>query len=609
MSLSFANLAGFWALLGIPAILAIHFLQKQSQTVTISTLFLLDQMRRESVSGRRVERLRSSIPLWLQLLAVALLTWMLVQPRWVRPDSVQRIALVLDSSASMSAFRENLTEQLRRELTRLSQAARHTEYVAIDSQITGQPIHSGTEIDGLLEALAGWSPAGGDHDFGPALRVGRSLVRGDGLVVLVSDHLHEDLPYDARLLAVGEPRENVGFAGLNIVEDEEGGTLWQAIVKNYAATPQTRPWVMQAGQQRTEDRTLTLEPGEVRSLQGRFPDGIDSVVLRLQPDDFAFDDYLPAVRPAPKPFSIARIGPPELDEAFSQILGSFDRLVPPSETNPPDLALIAHDPLNPQPFPQSAIVFIHHRGAAEKYLGGRLVAENHELIDGLNWQGLISRQTPGIPREDSDTVLLWQGDRALIFLRTGAGARQLCFNFDLATSNADRLPAFIVLLHRFVDGLRSRKVAPESLNFEINQPVPLAFAAGEGVPTELTFESASVSLAQAATQSQTIPLSRAALLRAPDRPGFFEIRQGETPGRLLSAAAHFADTREADLRHAATRSDLAGLETTLVDQHTERDARWPLWLLLLLAALLASWYYVNRPRPAAPKRETRLNPI
>lgn len=601
MSLTFANLAGFWALLGIPAILAIHFLQRQSQVLTISTLFLLDQMRRESVSGRRFERLRTSIPLWLQLLAVLLLTWMLVQPRWMRPDSVQRIAVVLDSSASMSAYRESINDQLLRELRKLSGAAFRTEYVVLDSQIAGEPLYSGTEIGELLEALVDWTPAGGDHDFGPSLRVGRSLVGGEGLVVLVSDHLHEDLAYNARLFAIGEPKENVGFAGLNIVENDDGELLWQAIVRNYADNPQTRSWVMQAGQQRTEERSLTLEPGEVRSLQGRFPEGADAVVLRLQPDEFSIDDNLPAVRPKPKPFAIAKISPPDLDETFAQILGSFDGLVTPSEENPPDLALVAYDPLNPQPLPARAIVMNHHRGVAKNYLTGRIAAENHPLVNGLNWQGLISRQTPGIPREDDDTILVWQGDRALIFLRTTEGVRQLCFNFDLATSNAPRIPAFIVLLHRFVADLREQKIIVEAENFEINQPLSVAYATGEEIPTELTKTETTVFLAQNSSGTETIPLARARLMRAPDKPGFFEIRQGnETPGLLLQAAAHFADTREADLRLAATRSDLDGVEGSLVQQHTERDANWPLWLLILLAVLLASWYYINRPAPTVP---------
>lgn len=599
MSLTFANLAGFWALLGIPAILAIHFLQRQSQVLTVSTLFLLDQMRRESVSGRRFERLRSSVPLWLQLLSVLLLTWLLVQPRWLRPDAVQRIAVVLDSSASMGAFRENLTEQLRTELSELSDAAHRTEYVILDSQVAGQPIYNGTEMLELLAAIEEWTPAGGDHDFGPALRVGRSLVGGTGLLILASDHLHENLAYNGKLLAVGEPRENVGFAGLEIVENENGELLWQAIVRNYSEAAQTRSWVMQAGQQRTSERSITLTPGEVRSLQGRFPEGIDSVVLRLEPDDFALDDSLPAVRPQPKPFSVIKISPPDLDSVLEQVMESFDGLVEPSEDNPPDLALVAYDPLNPQPLPERAIVINHHRGVARNYLSGRIAAENHPLVQGLNWQSLISRQTPGIPRDPDDTVLVWQGERALIFLRTKEGLRQLCFNFDLATSNAARIPAFIVLLHRFVGDLREQKVALESVNFEINQPLQLAVASGPDAADELQWNATTVSLAQSVSNQETIPRNRVGILRAPDRPSFFEIEQGDDqPGMLLRASAHFADTREADLSKAASRSDLSGLDRELIEQHTEQDANWPLWLLLLLGIFLASWYFVNRPSPS-----------
>ena len=104
--LTLGNLLGLWALLGIPAVIAIHFLQRKSQRVTVTTLFLLRQMRRESETGNRLERLRSSIPLWLQLVMVLMLTWLLVQPRWLKEDAVRRVAIVLDSSASMQAYRE-----------------------------------------------------------------------------------------------------------------------------------------------------------------------------------------------------------------------------------------------------------------------------------------------------------------------------------------------------------------------------------------------------------------------------------------------------------------------------------------------------------------------
>ncbi len=133
--LTFSNTMGLWALAAIPVVLLIHFLQRQSQKVTISTLFLLEQMQRESVQGRRLERIRSSVPLWLQLLMVLLITWLLVQPRWLQRDSVQPIAVVLDNSASMSAFKDDARKQLLGELNRLSASVSRAEFYVIDSTL------------------------------------------------------------------------------------------------------------------------------------------------------------------------------------------------------------------------------------------------------------------------------------------------------------------------------------------------------------------------------------------------------------------------------------------------------------------------------------------
>ena len=51
--MSFANPAAFWCLLGLlglPAVLAIHFLQRRRRREVVTTLFLLQQMRRHGAS-------------------------------------------------------------------------------------------------------------------------------------------------------------------------------------------------------------------------------------------------------------------------------------------------------------------------------------------------------------------------------------------------------------------------------------------------------------------------------------------------------------------------------------------------------------------------------
>ena len=60
MQLLLGNPTGLWALLGIPAVLAIHLLQQQARRHTVSTLFLIDHLGQENASGRVIDRIRNS---------------------------------------------------------------------------------------------------------------------------------------------------------------------------------------------------------------------------------------------------------------------------------------------------------------------------------------------------------------------------------------------------------------------------------------------------------------------------------------------------------------------------------------------------------------------
>jgi len=588
---TFANPLGFWALLGIPAIILIHFLQQRSTVVTISTLFLLDHLQHESIKGKRFDRLRSSIPLWLQLLAVLLLTWILVQPRWMRENSIQRIAIVLDGSASMEAFRENLSAELDKELRHLASNIHRTEYVVIDSHLSREPIFNGTNPTDLIQALTNWKPLATSHDFTPALRIARSLVGPDGLIIMLSDHLIEDLAYDARLLAIGQPTNNVGFAGLRIVKNDDGQVLWKALVRNYSDQQQKRTWFLHTNTQKSSQRSLDLAPGQTRSLQGAFPEDSNSVTLRMNSDDFTLDDQLPIVRPIKKQLTVISRINPGLQPILQAALDSLDQTTIPAPGAAADLTLSVYNPINPtQLEPGHGIVFLDRSTLPANYLKGQIFAEHHALIEGLNWQGLLAKSSAGLPLLKTDTPLLWQNDRTLIFLRTDSSGSKLLFNFDLASSNAARLPCFVVTIHRFVESIRRNKIASSQGNYEISQLIDLAFDQTENAEALMLKTTVNQD-----TTTQEISLSGARRFRAPQQPGFFEIYQGNAENLLLSGATHFADTREADLQQAGSRNDLGKSDTALIDQHTEQDARWQLWILVLCLCLLVSWYFVTRP--------------
>lgn len=589
MNVFFTHPAALWALAGIPAVVAIHFLQRRSRRQTITTLFLLQQMRRQSETGNRFERLRLSIPFWLQLLMVLLFAWLLAGPRWLRKDAVQRIAIVLDNSASMQAFRQAAEAGVARTLSTLTGPMEHAELTLWSSDSEAATLYHGSSAAELRAALRQWAPDLGLHDLTPALRAARALAGATGTVVLITDHVPaQALPFNAQALSVGQETANVGWAGV-AVEQKDQQWFWRALVRNYSHDPQVRQWRAGRGNKVSAWSNLTLGPGETRSLSGPFVEDADGaqLMLSLSPDALALDDQMPVLIPRAKVLALQL--PKGASHAAQELADLFGRFADCSEAaagERADVRILTWPPSVALTDDIATCAFASKGAENAPYLQGQIIAEDHPLVQGLNWQSLLAREGMVIPRDRRDRVLLWQGERPLMSLRTcEGGIEQLFCHFDLATSNARKLPALAVLLHRFLERVRQNKVAAESVNVELHQRLRVAYQFG-GPP--LSFSQAS--------GARAIPLAQAHLLRAPGMPGFFEVRQGEK--LLLSGAAHFGDTREADLSGAKPFDELGQLAASRQEVTHEVDANWRLWLLLLLGALLASWWFATGQREA-----------
>ncbi|WP_035602822.1 BatA domain-containing protein [Haloferula sp. BvORR071] len=606
--LTLANPAGLWALLGIPAVLAIHFLQRQAVILPISTLFLLEKTQRESASGRRFDRLMNSVPLWMQLLGVLLLTWLLAEPRYQKPRSTQRVAIVLDSSASMAVGKDKLKEKLVATLPELQGPAAALEMTVLESTPGKPRLYAGSSPEEFALVLDGWQPRAGLTDPSYALRLARSLVSREGIVVYVTDTPMETPPFDARILSLGKKIENVGFTGLSIGE-KEGAKVWQAVVRNYGSQRTSRSWQMELPDgSKTEPHSFEMEPGGMMTLQSSFPANAERVRLILSPDEFTLDDSLPMVVPKPKALALFAATGEAYDALSKKLQRSLDATSVVNDTASADLTILSYDPLDPVTAAGNAIVFVRDDTQGGAYLKGGIVAEKHPLIDGLNWQSLLVRETIQIEFRESDTPLLTQGKRKLIFLReipateTTPASRQLCFNFDLRLSNAATQPAFIVMLHRFAEELRAAKVAPASDNLETGQAVLIAAKTGSDAKG---IEIQKLDLAGKVVSAETKDKTARINVSAPLDAGFLRVQQGEM--ELMDAAVHFADTREADFTACAAANTIDKGSSAAIERHTDEDQWWRAWFLLLLAALLISWHF-TREREARKAQSSPAPP-
>lgn len=578
MNLVFGNPAGWWALLGVPAILLVHMLQIRAREIPISTLFLLDHVGPESREGRVLDRLRTSPQLWLQLLAVLLLTWLLLQPRWIRTDSFQRVVVVLDSSASMAAVLNDLPNRVHDALVPLGRTSALTEWRLMESDPSRGARYAGTSLPGLIGRIKDWTPRLGAHALNPALGVARSLAGPLGAVILVTDHQPDNPPPGIAVLGVGVPRNQCGFAGLR-VDGEPGGETWAAAIRNYGDIPAERSWDLVVDGQPASRREIRLAPDETRVVTGAFPPGRDRFELRMPPDALPTDDRLPVLRPRPKRLLVAS-QPPEGTEPFvDQLLGAMPAIDRVRAGQEPDLVVYG---FTPGVLPETAThrICLPRPDADTADADGLPVAESHTLTRDLSWGGLLCRPVRLGPLTDADQALVWQGSAPLIVLRRKGNSEQLLIGFDVAASNADRVPAFVILLHRFVERIRFAKAAPTADNVDVNQSLALPFdPAGEEIVVTAETETG--------PDPYAYPVHQGALVRAPFFSGFFTVAQGEQT--WFDGAAQFADLREADLRHT---------ESFKLPDHHVRDLRlansrpdpWSaVWGALLMLVVLSAW--------------------
>lgn len=580
MNLLIANPAGLWALLAIPAILAIHFLQERSRRIKVSTLFLLERVKPESTGGARFEKLRNSVPLWLQLIAALLMAWLLSEPRWLRQDSEQTVVVVLDSSVSMSAFKKETRTLLEKKLQAWTHSAARTEWHLLDSDIRKPTLYAGVELGKLLDAYDQWNPQQGTHRPDQALLTARGLVKTHGIVIYVTDRKLE-LPTDVAVLSAAQAFGNVGFAGMEAFVEEgkdekSSRTKWRVLVHNASEESQSREWWVDAPGLSAKPSRLDLAPGQTLALNGELPPEIERATLKLTPDKFTWDDQLPLQKPQSRIVNIDIRLRDKLGETLQKMMSAMNHVVTTNVTAP-DLLLSEIG----TPVQTHAIQFAGGSTESVALDVSWTIAESHPLTRDLNWMGLMTPRPMELTVTEQDEPLLWKGNHVMALLRhdknaAGRPIRRLLLAWDVMQSNAARHPAFLVLLQRFVEQVREDKPSLWADNFEISQQVKIA-------------EGAQLTLHQDAAHE---PYEG----RVPEKAGFFEVRDGDHA--RLRGATHFADTREADFHDAESLDTVEERRWEAALKQSEADPLTPLWILLTLACLIGSWAWKNSRKTA-----------
>ena len=168
MDLSFANPAGFWALLALPVVLGIHFLQRQSRRVVTSTLFLFEALNPVSAQGRRVET-AAQLPAALAATRRRRPARMAAWRDRAGCGAIRASAWWWCSTVRCRCWRSttNSAARCRRGCVRSPAPPPGRNGGSSKPTRRGPRCTPATELPGLLAALDHWTPHLGTHDFRP----------------------------------------------------------------------------------------------------------------------------------------------------------------------------------------------------------------------------------------------------------------------------------------------------------------------------------------------------------------------------------------------------------------------------------------------------------
>jgi hypothetical protein len=418
---------------------------------------------------------------------------------------------------------------------------------------------------------------------------------------------------------VGNPIENVGFAGATITK-ADGGVTWRALIKNHGTKAQRRNWHFESGATPSGTESIELAPGALGEISAQFPPGVERVTVVLSDDGFSLDNRLPLMIPRPKPLSVAVEGSDDAAEFFRKLAISVDGVSVVADTAQASLRLARLDAAAVAREPHGGIFWAPADLRAQApVLTDPVTPERDALVAGLNWQGWLGTGPTGFVPAPGDITLLWHGRWPLVFVRSSATAaavaaptmsipspanRKLMLAFDWATSNAARLPATVLLARRFLETERDAQRVEYAGNFDCGSTVPIA-----GVPMDGTFTLTYESSANRSVPPEVIaiPVAQRSELRAPTRAGFFTIRRNDDV--VVRGAAQFADARQGDFR-AAERfvNEVRSERKAALERNTTPDPLATWWLALLAAAVLWSWWPGGAGSSSKRERKTGRMP-
>jgi len=581
-----------FALLAVPAVLALHLFRRRYRPRRVAAAFLFAQDHLVASAGRRRTPLVRSPSLWLELAAAAAAALWLSGPRLFTFGSVPHVVAVLDDSASMRARgRDGETCAARAR----SVVSRELERAGGDAKVTliatgARPrLLAGprANVAAARAALAAFAPQQSHHDVESALGLARELGSDATSLLFVTDARPPASAADFAVQAVGEPLDNAALVNARRLRGESGERLFvDAVAFTRAALHTTLAVRLPAAGSELATRSLELGDGQVARFEFELPPGVGAVEVALGADALDLDDRCVLL---PEPLRPVGVGVrlPAAVVRDLQVGHAMAALGARVETARADADLDFVTEPSDGAFGVQVVVAA---GAPpiESWVAPFLMDRREPLLRGLSLHGVIwSAGSPGA----AGRGLAFAGEHALLGEEVLAGDRlRVHLNLDAGKTNLATSPDWPILFANLVEAARARLPGPARVNLRLGEPVVWRRQRGEDPARELRLVGA---------DGTSVPGFGSTVVTF-DPPAAGEHRLVSGDQELQRFAVHFADGRESDLRD---RTSLSTEAAPRADAAAARDVRGEferrLLAMLLLVLLTLDWLVLGRTGAAA----------
>lgn len=610
--MSFLNPWALLFLLAVPALVLLYFLKLKRPEIPVPSTLLWRKVIEDMRVNSPFQRLKRSLLLLLQILALLAAIFALTRPLLrVREHANESFIVLLDNSASMMAAEGGGRTRLdlaKAEIGKLAdRLTRQDEMMLIVFNSRARVACGFTgNRRALKEAASRSAPTECATDVEPALLLAKSIcaTRSHPRILLYSDGAFDapkdlQLPVEVEYQKIGSPRPNLAVTGLDIrrsLNDRSRIEMFVA-VENFGEQAFSGNMAVQLDERPLDSKYFSVGPRETLSqiFEAVLPQGgCVSVALDAE-DALACDNRAWKVIGPPTRRRLLIVGDNTffLERLFRSAAGTEYVTARPGQFGPKDFegfstVIWSHAP-NPAIAPCHNIYLACCPASAGASLGAKINAPDildwdhgHPVNRFIGFENLLVADTAALTLPESATVIL-RGSRTPLIGLFQAGETGICIvGFDPMNSNWPLLVSFPLFLSnclQFFEDTQTQKV-------EAN------IAVGRAITVRGEKRGPSIRLPGGREEPMALSPGGDYAFADVNAGGVYRVRLAD--GESRTVAANLFDRRESSVQ-VIERPAIGGKETKPVQIVKRVDQEfWKYGVMALALLLVIEWVVYHR---------------